>query len=202
MCRHIPAQWSNGLLSYAPEISTAGRGNVIWQCYFSTRVHGCSCSPLCLGAVNPLTCVMIRPLIIVPFLVFDLRVYKCYRTSSHPAFCLCSILHICPVYLFSVVPGEEILDLKFTPLLGNCLFLILPVWKWENVSVVVLLHIPIYEPPLSLRRCHWPDIQTRILGCQNEQQQPSCRWGLCEETKLQGNYSSVASMAMKWLHVV
>lgn len=29
VCHPIPAQWCNGLLSYALEISTEGRGNVI-----------------------------------------------------------------------------------------------------------------------------------------------------------------------------
>lgn len=71
--RHpIPAQWCNGLLSYAPEISTEGRGNMIWQCYFSTRVNGGSRSPLCLCAANPPTCVIAMSLIIAPSLVFDL----------------------------------------------------------------------------------------------------------------------------------
>lgn len=103
----------------------------------------------------------------------------CVLPLFHPSHLAC--------LLFSVVPGEEILDLIlhqhlphlikkqtiFTRLLGNCIFLIRLIWKWENVSVIVLLHIPINEPFLSLKRCDWPDTQTCILGCQSEQQQPS-----------------------------
>lgn len=192
VCHPIPAQRCNGLLSYALEISTEGRGNMIWQCYFSTRVNGCSCSPLCLCAANPLTCVIAMSLILVPCLAFDLTNLSSSQLLSHlfPT-CVLPLFHPSHLacLLFSVVPGEEILDLilyQHLPhlikkqtifirllLLGNCIFLIRLIWKWENVSVIVLLHIPINEPVLSLTRCNWPDTQTGILGCQIEQQQPS-----------------------------
>lgn len=129
MRRTISPQWCNGLLSCALEISTDGTGNVIWRCYFSTRVNQCSYSPLCLGAANPLMC---HYHVFDYGSIFDLWVHECYLPTLRSAF----VPSITSDLFFSVVPGIERLDLifcrqfphpikkrtKFTFLLANCVF--------------------------------------------------------------------------------
>lgn len=173
---------------------------------------------VCLGAANTKTCVIIMSLIMVRSFVFDLWVNKCYRTSSHSVFCLCSIL-TCFFFCCSrwrntgsdppPTPSSK-KRTKFTPLLANCIFLTLPVWKWENVS----RHHSFALFPFRSHPCLSWDMtdpahkcaSCNVRGNKNnhhvgEGYKSTKQLQKYKETKLQGKYSGV-SMALKWRHVV